>query len=136
MTDEPLYRELAKKLQAKRNCIETGNDEWRDKHSIDIARLKQELPSGSGIDNGTEILEDECTPNRIVLAFGYHHMNESGMYVKWTHHKCYVTPSWDGCDIRITGPNYNDIKEYLYETFDYALQRNVSKLISESEEFK
>jgi hypothetical protein len=47
----PLYQQFAVLLQAKQNCLESGNTEWYHKHSERIWRLgKDHLPSGSGLD--------------------------------------------------------------------------------------
>lgn len=45
------------------------------------------------------------------------------MYDGWTDHTVIVTPSLrSGFDIRITGRDRNQTKEYLYEVFDSALR--------------
>lgn len=124
METRTVYRELAQAIQARRNCIEVGNTEWEHKHSETIRQVVRDLmPSGSGIDSGTKIDLDDSHAARLVLACGYHHMNENGMYDGWTEHRIIVTPSFNGITIRITGRDRNQIKDYLYETFQYALTR-------------
>lgn len=122
-TQTALYREIASLVQARLNCSRSGNQEWYDKHADSIEKLvKDHMPSGSGIDNGTAIDLDESTPNKLVFTFGYHHMDENGYYDGWTHHKLVVRPSLvHDIDMKISGENRNDIKEYLYDTFHYAL---------------
>lgn len=52
----------------------------------------------------------------------YHFMNDAGMYDGWEDYKLIVTPSLTGdFDMRITGKNKGDIKEYLYDAFRSAL---------------
>jgi hypothetical protein len=52
-------------------------------------------------------------------------MNDGGFYDGWTEHTVVVTPSFRGINLRISGRDRNQIKEYLYETYDYALTRLV-----------
>lgn len=123
-TERKLYATLASLLSARKNCERTGNTEWFDRHTGSIESLvRKYMPSGSGIDNGTVLDLDASTPNRLVFTFGFHHMNENGYYDGWTHHTCVVTPDLaSGYDLRITGRDRNGIKDYLGETFGYALE--------------
>lgn len=125
-TPRPLYREIASTLQAYQHCERIGN-EWIHNHYHDLHEMvKMFMPSGSGIDNGIKLDTDESKPDKLVFTFSYHHMNENGMYDGWTDHKCIVTPSLVfEIDLRITGPNRNDVKDYLYETFRTALTSQV-----------
>ncbi len=124
-TKRPLYREIAALLQAIANCRKAGNHEWLEKHSERLEELVDMLPSGSGIDNGTKLDADASGPHKLVFTLGYHHMNDAGMYDGWTEHKLTVTPSFDGIDLHISGRDRNGIKEYLYETYHYALTQEV-----------
>lgn len=123
-TPTPLYREISSLVNAVDNCIKRGTPEWEIKHSETIEKLiKQFLPSGAGIDNGVR-LDGTSKPEKLVFTFGYHHMNENGMYDGWTDHKCVVRPSLQfGIVIDITGKDRNGVKEYLYQTFEYCLTR-------------
>ncbi len=123
-TKTPLYRELASVLQARANCARSSDHaDWFDRHSATLRLLvKNYLPSGSGIDSGTTLDVDASTPEKLVFAFGYHHMDENGMYDGWTEHTLTVRPSLlSGIDLRISGRNRNDVKDYLYEIYQYAL---------------
>lgn len=117
-----LYKALASTIQARLNCIEAGNTEWRDEHEERLQEYQEMLPSGSGFDSGTTIDLDASTGEKIVLNTGFHHMDDSGMYCGWSYHKIVVTPSlvFD-FDLQITGRNIRDIKEYLYDMFHTAL---------------
>ena len=127
MQRNPLYKQLAQSIDAYLRCQVTGNTEWRNKHYEDITYLTRNfMPSGSGIDNGTAIELSDCTPDKIAFSAGYHHMDENGYYNGWTEHTITVRPSLAfGIDIRISGPNRNDIKDYLAETYGYALKQEV-----------
>ncbi len=124
MAGRPLYRELASIVLARKNCIRSNNAEWRGRHEERIERLVKDcLPSGSGIDNGTKIDLDKSDETRLTFYAGYHHMNENGYYDGWTEHVITVRPSFDGIDIAISGRNRNDIKDYLHECYAMALTK-------------
>lgn len=123
-----LYQELASRIVAIANCVHSNNQEWQQKHTETARQLVADfMPSGSGVDCGTKLNFDESKPDKLVFNFSFHHMNESGMYDGWTEHKAIVTPSLQfGFRIRITGKDRNEIKEYLYDTFNFALEQVIS----------
>lgn len=129
MSEKPLYTVLAHLVQARQNCINSGNAEWLAKHEERIVALvKEHMPSGSGIDSGVDIELDECTENKIVFYTSFHHMNDGGMYDGWTEHRITLLPSLVfGYELKITGPNRNDIKEHLHEEFSHALSTLVEQ---------
>src|SRR5262249_6157486 len=110
----PLIEHLAKKLCAMKNCEKSDNQEWLNKHYEAILWLvKNALPSGSGINNGTKIDFDKSEPEKIVLSCGFHHMNDVGFYDGWTEHKIAARPSFvHRIDLSIGGRDRNGIKEY------------------------
>jgi hypothetical protein len=126
LTPQPLYREFSSVLQAIQNCRNTGNNSWLEKHEDTLHKLVQFLPHGSGIDSGPDFNWDKSNPEnpeKLVFDFSFHHMNDSGMYDGWTDHTLIVKPSLlFGIDLRITGRDRNQIKEYLYETFQHTLE--------------
>jgi hypothetical protein len=130
MAAKPLYQILANSLQAMRNCQETNNIEWRDRHEDTIIKLVERyLPSGSGFDNGTKFDFDRSNPNRLVFTTSFHHMNENGYYDGWTEHTVIITPSLvSGFESRITGRDRNEIKDYIGETFHHALGQDVEPI--------
>ncbi len=81
-----------------------------------IKAIMEEAPSGSGFDSGTE-LDDKSTPKKLIFNTGYHHMDEDGFYIGWTHHKVTITPGFNGMDIKVTGEDYNAIKDYIADVF-------------------
>jgi len=127
MLPRKLYQILAGSVQARLNCLKGPyTDEvldWTVKHTDTIETLvKNFMPSGSGIDSGTKIDLDQSTSEKLVFHFGFHHMDENGMYDGWTDHKLTVTPSLQfKFNLSISGRNRNDIKDYLHETYSYAL---------------
>ena len=130
MQNQTVIQELAQIVQARKNCQNANpvNTEWFDKWTARINDLVDRLPTGSGWDNGTKIDLDASHAEKIVLYGGWHHMNDNGFYDGWTEHTITVTPSFAGVNLRISGRNRNDIKEYLYEMFEYALTRPLGEI--------
>jgi hypothetical protein len=126
MRTRKLYQQIASTLQAIENCRKSGNTEWEGKHCDTLNSLVDDhMPSGSGIDNGTK-LDDDSTPNKLIFITAFHHMNDGGMYDGWTEHTVIVTPDLaSGFDLRITGRDRNDIKDYLGELFYQVLDSDI-----------
>lgn len=119
-----LYCEMSILIQAIRNCEKSNNLEWEMRHKEKLLKLCDEfMPSGSGIDSGTKIEIDKCTPNKLVFSMAFHHMDSNGFYTKWSNHDIIVTPSLQGIDLKITGKNVNGIKDYLYELYVVSLEK-------------
>jgi len=117
-----VYQELATAVAARTNCINSNNTEWRDHWEDRIIKIvKDRMPSGSGVDCGTEFDLEESNDKKLVLHCSFHHMNDGGYYDGWTGHTITVTPGWSGPDIKISGRNRNDIKDYLGDLFHEAL---------------
>lgn len=126
MNAKPIYVELATRVTAMANCLKAGNDHWYGSHAIVIDEVVKTGPGGSGIDNGIKFDHDKSKTDRLVLTFGFHHMDEHGGYDGWTDHELIVTPSLQfGFLMRITGRNRNYVKEYLYDLFTNWLSANI-----------
>jgi hypothetical protein len=122
-----LYQELARLINAIENCRKANNLDWLNKHLERFdALVKEHMPHGSGFDCGTSFDEDNSTPNRLVFHASFHHMNNNGYYDGWTSHSIIVTPDLGfGFDLRVTGCNRRDIKDYIAETFHETLDRDL-----------
>jgi hypothetical protein len=122
-----LYQRIASLIQAMDNCRKSGNAEWLEKHHATLDCLVVDhMPRGSGIDSGCNLSIDKSNPEKLVFATSYHHMNDGGYYDGWTQHVVTVTPSLaSGIDIRISGRDRNQIKEYLYGVFSDALNTSL-----------
>lgn len=119
-----LYSEIASAVDAQKRCKANDNafaDKWDDL----LDRLEKLLPSGSGFDSGTKIDRDATHAEKIVLSTSFHHMDDNGYYCGWTEHVVTVTPSFRGFNLRVSGRNRNDIKEYIGETFHHTLNEDV-----------
>lgn len=118
----PVYRELASAIIARRNCIESGNTQWRDRWTDRIEHIERDiLPSGSGIDCGSKVDVDESDSRKIFIDLSFHHMDENGYYDGWTEHRITVSPSFDGIELKISGRDRNQIKDYLHDVYYHAL---------------
>lgn len=120
-----ILQALASELQRERHFQNNPQLHRVDNVREMLASLKDCLPSGSGIDSGTTIEIADCLENLIVLSCSYHHMNYVGYYVGWTDHTIRVSPTFDGFDLRITGKDRNDIRDYLGEVYYHALQQTI-----------
>lgn len=117
-----VIEQLAQTIQAYKVCKSRNNEEWADKHESTIVSIMNDLPSGSGIDQGTKIDIEHSTLDKVILLVPFHHMDENGYYDGWTEHKIIITPSFiGGFDLRITGINKNNIKDYLSDIYSFAL---------------
>lgn len=120
-------QKMANLLAAIANCDKSGNWEWHEKHSDALLRIvRDELPSGSGFDSGVA-LADVSTPENLVFTTFFHHMDEHGYYCGWSEHRVSVRASLvHGIDVRVSGRNVRDIKEYIGDVFHAALTAEFS----------
>jgi hypothetical protein len=120
-----LYEQLAVLTKAIENCKKYNNIEWLERHEEKLARLiKENLPSGSGYDNGTTL--ELITDNRMIFKTSFHHMSEHGFYTQWSEHKVMVSASFiGGIDVRVGGKDVNGIKHYIATDFYNVLTREV-----------
>jgi hypothetical protein len=88
--------------------------------------VREKFPSGSGFNSGTIFNEADSKKNKLIFTTDFHHMDEHGCYDGWTSHHIIVTPDWHGYNIRVTGRNKNNIKEYISETFCSVLDENAA----------
>ena len=110
-------------------CVSCDNwREWFERHTETIKSIvKEHFPSGSGFDCGTRFEFDKSNPEKLVFFTEFHHLNENGFYDGWTQHEVIVKPSLVfGFTIRVTGKDRNDIKDYIAECFDDALNTEVA----------
>ena len=117
-----VYQKIAGTYQAILNCQEAKNGVWEEIHLDTILYIiEKHLPSGSGLDSGVSLDFDKSTPEKLVFDAPFHHMNDMGYYTKWSNHQVVVTPSLQfGFNLKITGKNENNVKEYLSDIFGYS----------------
>lgn len=123
-----LYQKFARTLQAYITCVEKGNDySVTHKQTMD-SLVRGYLPSGSGFDVGCKLDTVNSTPERLIFHTSFHHINENGMYAGWSAHKVIVTPSLAfGLNIKVTGRDKNEIKDYIAESFHLALDKEITQ---------
>lgn len=125
---DTVVQRLATLIMARLNCTKSGNINWQDRHESSIETIiKENLPSGSGIDGETTIDYEKSKPDRIVIDSSYHVMDENGMYAGWVDYRVIITPSLQfGFESNIIG-NFSGnrdaagVKDYLYEIYEHAL---------------
>lgn len=124
----PVFSALASLVQARLNCIASGNMEWWVRHEERIdALVKNALPKGSGFDAGTTLDLDRSTGAKLVLQTSYHHLTE-GFYDGWTDHTVTVTASMvGGFDLKISGKDRDGIKDFIADAFADALRQEVTR---------
>ena len=104
-----LYQKIARVVSQK-NTPKKGKE---------LALLQELLPIVKGIEKKSVILL-KSTENRIVIDTAYWH----DLLQEWTEHQIVVTPSFEGeINVRVTGKNVDNIKEYLHEVFREALMK-------------
>lgn len=129
---QTIAQAIANAISARKNCWESNNKEWFARWNDRALMLVRDyLPSGSGIDCGTALDLDKSSDNALRFTFSFHHMDENGFYCGWTEHKLIVKPSFSGVSLHITGPDRNEIKEYLYQIYECALSQEAPNLIAQ-----
>jgi hypothetical protein len=125
-----LYQRLHSAFIAICNCERSSNVEWQQKHGVTIQQLvANHMPSGSGWDCGTNYDLSEWSADKMVFHGSYHHMNDGGYYDGWTEHTIIVRPSFDGIELKISGRDRNEIKDYLHEVFHSALCEDIDDVL-------
>lgn len=120
--ERKVYQVLASRIAARLNSMKVGH-QWVERHTDAIEQIERDyLPSGSGFDAGTKIDLEASNGNRLVLVTEFHHMNEMGGYDGWTTHRVIVEPDlYYGFTLTITGRDRDQIKDYLSDMFNQAL---------------
>lgn len=124
-----LYQRLAQLAVSIQNCVVTNNQAWLNRHSEELEQLvRDHMPHGAGFDNGTTITITKSSDDVLLFYTAFHHMDEHGSYDGWTEHAIRVKPklSPPGFSITVAGKDRNQIKDYIAETFDYALSQEIT----------
>ena len=105
-----LYQKIARVMSQKNSL------KWED-----LKLLNELLPNGNLIRReGGTMISLKSTETKIVIDTAYWHYETS----RWTEHQVVITPSFeDEINIRVTGKNEDNIKEYLQDIFREALMK-------------
>lgn len=130
MKPKTIAYEISSTMQARLNCLKSGNSQWYDKHTEHLNQIiRYWLPHGAGIDSGCRIDLDSRhnrNPGRqFRIDSSFHMMNENGFYCGWKEFSVIVRPSFCGIDLDIVGRVPEDLKEYLADTFHWQLSQLV-----------
>jgi hypothetical protein len=132
LTKEALEKAFSWDLTAEGSRIPDHSQvqHWEEMHAMHLDRAealaREHLPQGSGFDNGTHLLVGDCKPDRLVFGTSFHHTVE-GFYDGWTNHEIRVKPSLTlDFDLRVTGRDRSDVKEYIAQCFETALREHVA----------
>jgi len=116
---------IAQTFEAWQNCKASNQQEWLERHEQTIKDVCDlVMPHGSGLDGKNIKLDFERSKadKLVFVNLDYHHMNDNGVYCRWTDHNAIITPSLaHEFNLQITGTNKNDIKEYLTDCMHEAL---------------
>ena len=122
-----LYRKIARLFLDYRTQKAFGNDAWKEKRDTINDLVREYFPSGSGFDNGTTFDFAASMPNKLVFRTSFHHMNQDGFYTNWTKHDIVLSPDFVyKYEIKITGRNQNEIKDYIHDSFWFVLDKEVA----------
>jgi len=99
------------------NCQQIHNAKWEETWRQRLQGIMENAPSGSGIDSGTQFLDEKSTQAKLVFQADYHHMDEGGSYDGWTSHRVTARSTFTGIVVTVSGRNRNEIKEYLGDVF-------------------
>ena len=117
---------IASTVGALKRCEseKTLNLEWAPRHRATLKRIERNLlPSGCGIDNGTQIDTVASNEQRLVFQVPYHVMNGNGMYAGWRDVTVIVRPTFNGPDIRVHRARDESLADYLADVFRECLSQ-------------
>lgn len=118
MKTSTLIQLIAKNCQWRK----TVNEAYSGQCESRLDKLEAELPRGSGIDCGCKIDRENSGDKKVIITFDYHFMDDNGYYDGWGSFKLIVTPNLSSYpDMRITGRDRRQIKDYFYDLFSYEL---------------
>lgn len=123
-----LYQEMAGTIGARQNCIDSGSDNWRDRHEDTLEELAELLPSGSDADAGNSIDYAKSSNEKIVINSAFHCTDDAGCYTGWVKYRVVITASLQfDFNVSIRGnfsanKNAEGLADYLHDVYDYALR--------------
>lgn len=122
-----LYTKLARIIEwQKRNAGNNVPAEIAERQDCAFDEIMDSAPSGSGIDCGTKFISYKN--GKLKFQADFHHMNDGGFYDGWTEHVVTVSPCLAyGYEIKISGRDRNQIKDYLHDVYHHWLNADVAE---------
>jgi len=116
-----LYQALAGLVEARLNCMASGDNELLHSYEEQGNKLVRECMPGGGRFDGTKLDWNRSMPNKLVLVTAY---LQPGHQVGWTKHTVTVRPDLrSGYKLSISKSNRRNLKELMAE-FRVALDHN------------
>ena len=116
-----LYQALAGLVEARLNCVASGNNELLHEYEEQANNLVRKCMPGGGRFDSTKVDWNRSMPNKLVLVTAY---LQPGYHVGWTKHTVTVRPDLRfGYKLSISKSNRHDLKEFMAE-FGTALGQN------------
>ncbi|MFY7937382.1 MAG: hypothetical protein ACOVOQ_08395 [Flavobacterium sp.] len=120
-----LYKEIARVLGQKNKSLNVIEKELTLFKEVLPIRLNPVIKDGNRIEAGC-VISLKSTKKRIVIDTLYWHTNDSDETSRCTAHQVVITPSFeDEINIRITGKNEDNVKEYLHNIFRESLMSEI-----------
>ena len=111
---------------ALHNCEESGNIAWEERWESRIKQLTSLLPSGRGLSDVE--FGETVKPDRVNIHCTYHCVNHDGYYDGYRDYVITAKPSFlFKLELNIKGRDYNGIKNWLWDTFHFALTQEAPK---------
>jgi hypothetical protein len=115
------------------NCKKHGNVMWEELWESRIEQLTSLLPSGSGLSE-VRFFEEPVKSDRVNIHCTYHCMNPDGYYEGYRDYIVTAKPSFLlKLDLIIKGRDYNGIKDWMWDTFHFALTQEAPRYPWEGE---
>ena len=115
MTNKTIATRLSELKQQIANCIDSGNITWQYRAEAELVELMKLAPNGRGFDAGTNI--ETATNYELLFSTSFHHQNQNGLYVGWTHHRVLVKAVFGGFILRVTGTDKDEILKHIGAVF-------------------
>jgi hypothetical protein len=122
-----LHQALANLVEARLDCIQSGNDELRNRHEKCGDQLVREyMPRGGGLDRGTTLDWSRSLPDKLVFSTSFHHTDDAGQCTHETTHLVTVRAHLArGYKLSIARCNRDRIRKFMTDFFGAALDQNV-----------
>jgi hypothetical protein len=115
LTNEEVYRRIARAVSGRAFCLETGRVDLADNHRDTAWKVVEDyLPHGSGFDAGVELDLEQSTEDKLVFHTDFHYMDENGSYLAWVRFNITVTTSLSyGINVEVEQLDFNVPDDYL-----------------------